>query len=291
MHPWPIDIPFASGTSLKLQAFGEDLLFERINASRLTYTFGKPESKRLVAVADKATIIRFLPTLGERALLFFPETKFLCPAGLELRTIFPLPVHLHIGVGTPTDVRLIEDLAPPTTTRALYGPVDSGIICTSVRARTAPSITDYLNSHTDEGTKVPEFHFGSKLPNDDPSVAEPSDATNAGTTNASNKIRFNQLIAYATITIINTTNEPLEVSKIMIPYNALSLYQTNSYLLCNEIQMRLLSRLEAEITPGDCPDPKAKPVDQGQGRFAVVDRRPHIFAYAYRSKTGLDYGF
>src|SRR5690606_4724085 len=104
----------------------------------------------LVAIAQNADIVRFAPTLGERALLVFPKTKFLCPAGLELRTVFQIPVHLHIGVGTPSDIRLVEDLAPPTITRALYGPVDSGTICTSVRTRTAADIASYLAHEPDE---------------------------------------------------------------------------------------------------------------------------------------------
>ncbi len=291
MHSWPIDISFANGTHVKLRAFDERLTLKRIHPTTLTYTVGDPgakrhgesESTRLVAIAPSANIVRFVPTLGERALLIFPKTKFLCPAGLEFRTVFQIPVHLHIGVGTATDIRLVEDLAPPSITRALYGPVDSGTICTSVRARTATDIASYLSYKPDEGEPfipVPEFHFGNM---------ESDDASQSMTASDSTKVK--QLVAYASVKITNVTNEPLEVSKIMIPYNALSLFQTDKYLLCNEIQMRLLSRHEAEITSGDCPDPTAKPIDQGHGRFAIVDRRPHIFAYAYRSKTGLDYGF
>lgn len=292
MHSWPIDISFENGSHVKLRAFDEDLTLRRIHPTTLTYTFGErttrrqgePESTRLVAIAPNADIVRFAPTLGERALLVFPKTKFLCPAGLELRTVFQIPVHLHIGVGTSSDIRLVEDLAPPTITRALYGPVDSGTICTSVRTRTAADIASYLAHEPDENeAKIPEFHFGNE-----PDQAPHNEETPTQTVRTS---KVNKLFAYASVKITNVTNEPLEVSKIMIPNNALSLYQTDKYLLCNEIQMRLLSRLEAEITPGDCPDPSAKAVDQGQGRFAIVDRRPHIFAYAYRSKTGLDYGF
>ncbi|MBA2661126.1 MAG: hypothetical protein H0U74_02430 [Bradymonadaceae bacterium] len=287
MHRWPVNIPIKEDGGIALEVFGQELSLSRVHPTTLSYSLGEGAATRLVAVSENANIVRFVPTLGERALLIFPRSKLLCPAGLSIRVVFALPVHLHLGVGTEADMRLVDDIAPPTITRSLYGPVDAGLICTSVRAIAAMSINQLRDEASDEC--APELRFGEDIELADIEIGDDPQMSDAGD-ELPQSIR-NELVAYMFLRVHNTTELPLEVSKVMVPINTLSLYQTRDYLLSNEIHLRLLSRQEAEISSGTCPDVDGVPIDLGQGRFAVPDRRPHLFAYAYRSKTGLDYGF
>lgn len=301
MHRWPVHIPLPDDSQIQVAIHGKDLRLTRLQPTSLEYCVGDDEGRRLVAIGENADLACFVPSLGERSMLAFPRPKLLCPAGLEIRVVMPLPVQVRVGVGTSEDIRYIEDIAPQHVTRALYGPVDSGLVCTSVRAPSATSIAtlreamvpiDGPDADNERGRRafVPPgvFHYGTAIPHDEPAGDDPQLTDPAP---VEPDPIHNELVAFLWVRIHNATEGPLEVSKILVPVTNLHLYQSQHHLLTNEMRMRLISKQEAELTIGSCPDPDAVSVESAHGRYAMPDRRPQIFNYTYRNKTGLEYGF
>ena len=278
MDIWPWDIELGAQTSVAIEAFGKALTVERLNPSTLRYQYGDdPGEARLIGVSETTDLLRFVPTLGPIPLLIFPNTHLLCPAGSTARCYLRLPLHLQVGVGEAKSVKRIADLTPPTVSRALYGPVDAGTLCTSIHANNAPEI-NHLEESFGESAHAQLATRPIEVP------AAPADTEDV--------VFERELFAYTLLRARNTTEEPLEVSKIMVPAATVGLFHNGSHILTNEVVMRLRSEQEAELDFRNCPDSSASAICDLQGRRSeTAPQRTHFFSHTYRSKTGLEFGF
>lgn len=290
MQNWPVNISLKADADLTIGLFGKPLYIRRVQGSTLSCTLDLPTSERLIAVSESADTLQFVPSLGDRALLLFPQPRLLCPAGLKLSVFIELPLQLKMLCGKGTHFDLLDTFEAPTVSKGIYGPVDAGIVCTSVKARCAPGIGALKRSHeeNENRSKKDLIYPGmtdelSEAHGDDPQI----DAPRASTETTTRQIPS---IAYARLEITNSTDGPLEVNKIMIPTHQLVLYQNQDHLLTNTIRMKLVSKLEAELVIASAHDPEALTMDTQQAAQSF-DKKALIFAHAYRSKTGLEYGF
>jgi hypothetical protein len=274
MDLWPWDIDLGADTTASFDLDGKTLRVDRINPTTLRYKFGDDEKQtRLVGVSETATKLRFVPTLGPLPLLIFPNVQLLCPAGATLRCVLRLPLHVQVGVDDKTGFRLIDEIVPPTASKALYGPVDSGVLCTSIHAPNAASVEDVERENAQaQGT----------LPILAPLTGDGEDAAKEP----------RQLVTYTYLRVRNKTEEPLLVTKVMIPAGVISLYQGAHHTHTNEVSMRLLSAQEAELEFLSCPVAETAPLPDLRGhRTDSSPKKPYFFSHTYRSKTGLEYGF
>lgn len=275
MDLWPWDIELARNGSLALDIFGEPLCVERPNPTTLRYRHGDdPAQTRLIGVSETATKLRFVPTLGPIPLLVFPNTQLLCPAASTVRCVLRLPLHLQIGVVDKAGTKKIDEITPPSVSRALYGPVDSGVLCTSI--------------HSPNGASIDEVeHEAAERAEDALPIARPL-SPEAETSPEDER----ELVAYTYLRARNKTEEPLMVTKVMIPAGALSMYQAGRHTHTNEVSMRLMSAHEAELDFLKCPVPNTTPLPDLLGnRTDTTPAKRHFFSHTYRSKTGLEYGF
>lgn len=275
MEIWPWEIELERDTSVTLDIFGEPLHIERLNPTTLRYQFGEEsDTARLIGVSETANTLRFVPTFGPLPLLIFPQTQLLCPSASTVRCVLRLPLHLQVGVGDKAGFKRIDELAPPSISRALYGPVDSGVLCTSIHAPNGGSI--------EEIDRMTPAEPGDRAP-----IARPySDETEVSSEDT------RDLVAYTYLRVRNRTEEPLLVSKVMVPASVISLYQAGRRTHTNEVSMWLLSAQEAELDFLKCPVPDTQPlVDLSGTRTDTGPKRSHFFSHNYRSKTGLEFGF
>jgi hypothetical protein len=271
MELWPWDIELERDTSVTLDVFGKPLRVERINPTTLRYGFGDdPQGAKLVGVSETAHKLRFVPTFGPLPLLIFPQTQLLCPSASSVRCVLRLPLHLQVGVGDKAGFKKLDELAPPSLSRALYGPVDSGMLCTSIHAPNASSI--------EEINRTSPIEHHQARPHADEAEVSPEDTR--------------ELVAYTYLRVRNKTEEPLQVTKVMVPAGGISLYGSGRYVHTNEVSMRLMSAQEAELDFLKCPVPNTVPLaDLGGTRTDIAPKKRHFFSHDYRSKTGLEFGF
>ncbi|MFP4598803.1 MAG: hypothetical protein ACLFVJ_11155 [Persicimonas sp.] len=275
MTIWPWDIDLAGQAQVTIDVCGRMLSVERLDKATLRYQLGDdPANARLIGVSETDDLLRFVPTLGPIPLLVFPETPLLSPAGSTVRCVMRLPLHLQVGVGTQKSMKRVDEIVPPGVSKALYGPVDAGTICTSIRAPNSTSVE-----------AVEELDMTPRPPGSQLRCL----AIEAGGTAPATR---HDLVAYTHLRARNKTDEPLTISKVMIPAQDVSLYQAGGHTHTNEVSMRLSSAQEAEIDFLKCPvSDAAALVDLNGARTDVEPKKRLIFAYAYRSKTGLEYGF
>lgn len=275
MELWPWDIELERDTSVTLDIFGKLFRLERINPTTLRYQFGDdPDAARLIGVSETATTLRFVPTFGPLPLLVFPQTQLLCPSASSVRCVVRLPLHLQVGVGDKAGFKKFDELAPPSISRALYGPVDSGMLCTSIHAPNGGSIEEVDRTSPAQ----PDLPAPIARPHSDEAETSSEDTRD--------------LVAYTYLRVRNNTDEPLLVSKIMVPASVISMYQAGRRTHTNEVSMRLLSAQEAELDFLKCPVPKTQPLPDLSGtRTDTVPKKSHFFSHTYRSKTGLEFGF
>ena len=165
---------------------------------------------------------------------------------------------------------LLVELPPKRSSKALYGPVDAGRLCRSVRSQPYISIAQACAEVYPVSTKGEE-ESGIEPP-DEVWLADPP-----------------PLIM--PMQIENTTQEPLEVSKIMVPLELIGMYQDHEALLSGAMRMRLLSAQEAELSYVGAPTQEARAVQDLRGELMSPASRVQLFAHSYRNKTGLDFGF
>ncbi len=275
MTIWPWDIDLAGQARVTVDVCGRMLSVERLGKHTLRYQLGDdPANARLVGVSETDDLLRFVPTLGPMPLLVFPETPLLGPAGSTVRCVMRLPLHLQVGVGTQQSMKRVDELVPPGVSKALYGPVDAGTICTSIRAPNSTSVE-----------AIEELDALPRTPGSQTTCHAVEDSRPASATRR-------ELVAYTHLRARNKTDEPLTISKVMIPAQDVSLYQAGGHTHTNEVSMRLSSAQEAEIDFLKCPVSDATGlVDLNGARTDVDPKKRHFFTYAYRSKTGLEYGF
>jgi hypothetical protein len=270
MDSWPWDIELDIEATAAFDLGGKALHVERVNPTTLRYRVGTNDKQtRLVGVSETATKLRFVPTLGPIPLLIFPQVQLLCPAGSTVQCVLRLPLHVQVGVDDESGFRRIDEIVPASVSKALYGPVDSGVLCTSIHAPTAASIDE----------------FEDRDQHSLPMLGRVSD-------DQSTSPQTHELVTHTRFRVRNETEEPLLVTKIMIPAGVMSLFQDAHRTHTNEVTMGLLSAQEAELEFLKCPIDDTTPLpDLGGQRADGAPTKPHFFAHAYRSKTGLDFGF
>jgi hypothetical protein len=271
MKSWPWDIKIGTNSALSFELLGSPVLFERLNPTTLRFQIGDDPSKsRLVGVTETTTHLRFVPSLGPIPLLVFLKNQLLCPSEATARYIVRLPLYLRVGVADDNHVRRIDELAPPHISKALYGPVDSGSICTSIHSPVAPSLEDLEDVAPEIGATLSARPLA-------------ADAEIADT---------RQLVAYTQLRVRNHTEEPHTVTKVMLPADTVSLYQSDDHIYTNQVSMRLLSAHEAELDFLKCHVADATAlVDLNGERTDTGPKNRLLFSHAYRAKTGLEFGF
>ena len=278
MSSWPLDVTYDGQNPVSLLIHGDPVTLTPLDATTLEFAVEDDADPKLVGVSDASSIVRLVPSVGPNPLLVFPQRSLLCPANSKLKTVIELPLFVQIGVGTPRDVREIAQLKAPTTSRALYGPVDAGVLCTSVRSNVGVSIDDLLRSRPGQESSLVSTSDG-----DEPEISPKSEGAV--------RVSSDELTAYASLTISNRTAEPREVGKVMIPQDLLGLFEADGLIRTSHLKMQLLGEQEAELDFGTCPDPEARPIADLHGRERTTDGRKHLFDLSYRNKTGLEYGF
>ena len=237
---WPINIELPPGTRVEGSAFGEHITLDRhgdsidLSIGKRSWAAGLPANGRKVLMG---------PALGERPFLLLPDPTLIVPAHSHLVVDFTIPMHLDIAVD---DVR-VRTVAPPALSRALYGPVDSGVICWSIRPL--------------EPTFV-ELRI-------------------AGVTQ--------QLGAKLRVSCENKSDAPVDVSRVMVPFDMVGLYATKTELRLSDVTMAILGEAVAELTME--PPTGATILADVTGEPITPTRRIFAFSHTYRNRTGLDYGF
>lgn len=266
---WPWDIALGSEAAVDLEVFGQPLSVQRLDPVTLQYRYGDaPARSQLVGVSETTDTLRFVPSLGPIPLLVFPHTPLLCSGDTTAQVLLRLPLHLQVGVGRDSQIKRVDELVPESVSKALYGPVDAGVICTSIHAANGPSLAmvDRVAREVDL-EQTPDVVHG-------PGEEE------------------HPLVAYTRLKVRNSTAEPLRVTKIMIPADTISLYQAGGRIYTSEVSMRLLSAQEAELEFLTCSADGATPLPDLAGhRTDMSPKKKFMFSHDYRSKTGLEYGF
>lgn len=127
---WPLELDLKDGQSYDGTLYGRPLALER-RGMRLA--LGYDEHDWLVGIPENTQRLRLGPSLGPAPFLVFPTPPLVVPGGESIEQTFRVPLHLELAAVAETSVRLRE-LRPATLTRSLYGPVDGGAICWTVKA-------------------------------------------------------------------------------------------------------------------------------------------------------------
>ena len=215
-----------------------------------------------------------------------------------------IPLYLQLGVGDAERIHLLSEMGPPKHGRALYGPVDSGVLCRSVRGPVHLSLDEALrqaqlaqeeNEPPAEETRD-DHEPGGLL---DGGVAEREGASQ-GEASEADAARCDPVVetvvprpcCHLSIRVFNDTGEPQEVTKVMLPSSFLRLYEDDEgRLLTGSVLMHVSSDREASLEDGACPDPRARPLPDLQGQTPRPERLTLLFKHTYKNKTGLEYGF
>ncbi len=268
---WPVRIAWDDEEFPEIFFFDKPLYLQRRAGPSLELSRGTPETTRLAAIPKTSDNLSFLPSFGDRPFLIFPRPLLICPAGLRFSVDLAVPLYIQLSIEAEGKAHRLVEWAPNSVSRGAYGPVDNSQICTSFSSPSAGDPAELLNQNTDH----------------------PIVNLNLSLTSVDSEPMVYPCWARLNLKVVNTTNEPLEISKIMIPTASLSLFQAvgSSALATNKITMRLLGPQDAELVLGDPPGGK-KLWDPILGRQpGANDRRPYVFLYAYKTKTGLEHGF
>ena len=268
---WPLKLALDDEAYPEIEVFGKPLILKLRPGPALELNRGTEESTRLAALPETYNNLVFLPSFGDRPLLVFPRPQLLCPADLTLEVNLAIPLFLRLCVETEDKEHLLLQWTPPSTSLGAYGPVDQATICTSCRCPVIPLA--YALSGAEPAVLASLLQWTS------PGVES----------------RQLPLWAHLPLTIRNQTTEPLEVSKVMVPTSSLTLFQSTDPgkpgLFTNELTLKLMGTQEAELISEN------KPREKGDykvvaGRAPLpTERRPHLFLYNYKAKTGLEHGF
>lgn len=267
MASWPIDIELPPpGESLELAIQQRRICLKRSSDNQLELTGEDYDQGIVIGGSPDMTTVRFIPTLGGLPLLVFPKSRLLCPAHQSFTVAFAIPVYIVMGLGSGSGFTRVIEFPPPRVPRALYGPVDAGVICRSVhteiyatleKARAQTSISEETSSEADE------LH---------PLLWAPP-------------------LAVLMTMFENQTNTPLDITKVMAPQTQLTLYEAKGDLLTNKLRMKLLGELEAELTSLGPASAEAVALTDLNGMPVITEPRPTLFTHSYKQKTGLEFGF
>lgn len=246
---WPIDMPLEDGARLKGTAYGVPLELSRHGLSLI---LRYDEKVWDVGIPEGSHHIRFGPSLGPLPFLLFPSPPLLIPSGCDLRRTFSVPLHLDIAVVAKQSNR-VRELTPHGFTKSLYGPVDMGTICWTVRP--AESLNREFSMGETAGSLAGSLHLTIENNADGPHGVE--------------KIMI-----------------PVDMVGL---YSGGDVEQDRAMVQMSDVRMRLLGELTADLTME--PPRKAKQLPSVSGYPIRPSRRSFAFSHEYRNRTGLDYGF
>ncbi len=292
---WPIEVALRERGARRLNFLGRPLILERLAPGSLRYSLGdKPNEQYVVGVSESADTLRFIPALGATPLLIFPQNKLMCPVDVALDVVLAVPVYLRLGIGKGDHFAQIDEIAPPRMTRALYGPVDAGRVCRSVRTAVYASLDD---AERETGLQpLPMVESTQRMQALPPGSARFADEGEEGRPPQSGDKGLDLLLAgsltcFLQLRIRNASDAHREVTKVMVPTEILNLYQREGVLLTSRLTMKLLSAHEAEISAEGPPAEGAQQIAELDGKTVAQDRRTLLFLHSYRAKTGLEFGF
>ena len=266
MTAWPIDIALPPvGQSARHTLYGELFELTRQSETLLELCQGEHERHR-VGINQSATTLRFIPYPGELPLLNLLDPKVLCPAKTQLELVLTPCLNLRVGVGHEESFVHLTDVAPKRQGRALYGAVDTGVLCTSLKT---PHYTSFEEAdRAQRGESRLRFTVNG--------VATSREGA----------------VAFTALRIVNTTPAPLEVSKVMLPLDMLGLYGASGRLYASRLAIKLLGPLEAQLEYlGPPAIERIKPLRDLYGAPMATSKKSFFFLHTYRTKTGLDFGF
>ena len=242
---WPRDLPLTALDDGVTAPYG-DLSGTLEPGGQLILSAGSDQF--LIGVQDSATTLRLIPTLGPLPLLVFVRPTLRCAPGRSLIVELDIPLYLTLGVGAhSTHFTPVHEVSPTGVRRAVYGPVDAGVICRSVYTHAATEL------HTRDADD-----FSARL----------------------------------RLSVQNAAQTTLEVTKIMLPIEHLSLFQhPTEGITAGAVRMKLLGPKDAELDFSPSPTKDTVPVLGLNGERNERSRAPLLFTYTYKNKTGLEYGF
>lgn len=126
---WPLDREIEDGKRHQGALCGRPFALTRDGA---TVLLEYDDEQWLVGIPEHTRFLRLGPSLGSSPFLIFPHPTLVVPAGQALVRTFRVPLHLDIAALGDHPVRLRE-LPPANITRSLYGPVDGGDVCWTVK--------------------------------------------------------------------------------------------------------------------------------------------------------------
>lgn len=291
---WPIDVALREHGGRRLNFLGRPMMLERLAPGVLRYRVGEgPGEQFVVGVSESADTLRFIPALGATPLLIFPQTRLMCPVDVTLEVVLAVPVYLRLGIGKDARFAQIDEIAPPKMTRALYGPVDAGRLCRSVRSAVYATLED---AEAQTGAPpLPQVESTQRLAALPPSSARFVEEVEAGAPPAGvsglERLLAGSLTSFLQLRIRNVSDAHREITKIMVPTEILNLYQRKGTLLTSRLTMKLLSAQEAEISAEGPPAEGSSQIVELDGKTIAQDRRTLLFLHSYRAKTGLEFGF
>lgn len=264
---WPIDLALPEpGEHYTHHVHGEDLSVARHSPTHLDVTYGTHTQLR-VGIDKSATTLRFIPHPGAQPLLNFLEPRLLCPARSHIDVVITVELHTRMGVGRDEQFVHLIDMGLRQQPKALYGPVDAGIICRSIHTPHYASLEQCRHEHD----------FGEET-SDSLDTAHP--------------VLTHAPMAMVHVSLSNVTTLPLEVSKIMVPLELIGLYQHQDHLYMGRLTMKLVGPHEAELDYAGPPDIKGvEPLRSLDNSAMIPAKKTFLFVHNYRTKTGLDFGF
>lgn len=130
---WPLKIDFPPDTTLTGTLFGERLaVVHRDGALALEHG----DEHLVVGLPARTKSLLAGPALGALPYLILPDPPLVIPRQTELTVALRVPLHLDLAARGVGDAQArLRTIPPVGLTRALYGPVDAGVLCWSVRGK------------------------------------------------------------------------------------------------------------------------------------------------------------
>lgn len=130
--PWPIDKALdAGGNESLLEISDQTLRVEIVGPGHVRVDFGG--ASRIVGLPQRSSRLRVVPDMGPLPLLLLPDRGIICSRRSSIKVYLSAPLYLKVGAGSHDELVSLADIPPIGIKRALYGPVDAGVICRAAR--------------------------------------------------------------------------------------------------------------------------------------------------------------